>query len=344
MTSNRVHYSVLLLASFVSASVFSAEPQIRIELAEGASLTATTVETIADENNEGEEPATPKPSKFLRNDGFIRFGAGLGYRVQRKDVQTQGPNAQILAYGQLAGFGDGYGNVNEKWRVLGHVRGTFNIANKEVNGPRNLSSGIDFDHNTMIGFSPIGSEKGADFFIGASGNVTGGWNFYSRLQDHVNGSGGIDTGLITQGSVVSTIITGSVSAGGQACQVELPNGEVQKFTTDAWGFGGQLNVFVGDKIYLNARYINYPKQNNADFSDYSGFNRSGSLIKGMIAIELSDKLTLSGNCQIVNMVKQSSVEGPKVGGNTSYVAGPQYSVTTQLFQLGIIRRFASGDK
>ncbi len=341
-----VRYFVFSLMSLFSVSVLSAEPQVQIELADGATLTAVTVE-VDEPSSDHDNTLKPGVTSKWRNDGFIRFGAGLGYRVMKKDVAGQGANAQLLAYGNLIGIG---ADSNEKWRVLGHVRGTFNIANKEINGPRNLSSGIDFDHNTMFGFSPLGTDKGADFFIGASGNVTGGWNFYSRMQDHVHGSGGIDTGLILQNDVISTIITGSVSAGGAACNVMLPNGQMEQFSTDAWGFGGQLNIFAGDKLYVNARYANYPKEKNVDFTNGGGLARSGEVIKGTIAIELSSKLTLSGNCQIVNLVKQSTMidqetRGPN--GNvtaTTYKAGPEYRLSTQLFQIGIIRRFASGDK
>jgi hypothetical protein len=343
-----------ILCATLSVSAFSAQLNVEHHGEGSLNYREILVEDVT-EVMEGEDPApksAPVKPKFFaaRPITFSRGGAGLGFRTQTGTIQANGGNANALFYhwsNDLHPEENYYGKhkkVPTNWIESSFLRGTFNMFNKEVNGPRDLSSGVDLSGNSIIGYTPLkGGEAGLDFFVGASGNMSYSGNFYSNLQYYVAGSASVETGLIAQNDVISTIITGSVSAGGAGCGVTLPNGELYKFGTDAAGFGTQLNLVIGDKLYLNGRYTMYPKLNAPEFKEETDKALEGNVFKGTIAFGLSKKIILTGNCEITNFVNQRAVGETYTGTDgkpaTRYKAGTRQEFNRSLVQFGLIRRF-----
>jgi hypothetical protein len=279
----------------------------------------------------GDTVPTPEPSKTpIPN--YIGFGTGLGYRTKTGTVGSQGAFATFRARGYQR---QGTGEYNPGPTLIGDGASNFNVFNKDQNA-NILSTEFAAHANMFVGYSFNKGQPGVDFIVGmgARGNASG--SVYSIERGQVQGSIGPETGLHIDASDVVATLTGSVTVGGESCAIKSsPNGSPDTdlvFNTNAVGFAGIGRLLISDKFYMNVLYVNYPM---VTASSAANVKQGAKLAQGTLFWNIGKKITLTGDCSIQTMNKETTVTNDSDHSTTIEVS----KFNQNQFSIGVIRRF-----
>lgn len=264
-----------------------------------------------------------QPSSYQNNEA-VKGSGGVGIGYNKKDGLSK-------SHGPYASFMGHYYHEHNNTAPLIFVSGggTANVLNyDQITKAREGNLGATGD-----AFFAYTMNQDNGLYLGATTHADFNFGVQSNSLQKINLMVGPEVGLKLETNGTVLTLGGSAGAGHQHCSVRAPNGQLvtvqsgpsgtlQEPTTydsDDFAYAGIGRLMVGDRIYANVMYINYPipkQKTNAILRESANGNlekldvQQGSWnLSGTLFWKVRDGFELMASCALGKITTQSSEYG-----------------------------------